>query len=280
MKYIDLFSGIGGFHIAMENHDLQCVLACEKDKFARQTYIANFSHKYPDLNNNMFPSDVTQLDIETIPDFDILCAGFPCQAFSLAGKKMGFEDTRGTLFFNVAHIISIKKPEVFILENVRNLIKHDNGKTFQIIQNTINELGYKLYYKILNTADYGLPQARKRIYLIGFKNHTINFNFPSPKPLRYTMDNIVNGQCNKKIGYTLRCGGRHSPLFDKHNWDGYIVDDKEYRLTIEDAKKMQGFPDDFIFPVSERQAMKQLGNSVSIPVIEEITHSILTALKS
>lgn len=275
MKYIDLFSGIGGFHIAMENQGQECVLACEKDKFARETYIINFANKYPDLRNTMFPEDITKLDINNIPDFDILCAGFPCQAFSLAGKKKGFEDTRGTLFFNIAEIILHKKPEAFILENVRNLIKHNNGQTFEIIKNTINELGYKLYYKVLNTADYGLPQARKRIYLIGFKNHQIEFNFPDPQKLTITMSDILHGHCNKDIGYTLRCGGRHSPLNDKHNWDGYLVDNKEYRLTIDDAKKMQGFPNNFVFPVSERQAMKQLGNSVSIPVVENIIKEIL-----
>lgn len=280
MKYIDLFSGIGGFHLAMESFNFECVLACEKDKHARKTYIENFSHQYPELSEDdqsFFPQDITQIDIKSIPDFNILCAGFPCQAFSQAGKKLGFQDTRGTLFFNVAQILQVKKPEIFILENVRNLLNHDSGRTFLIIKNTLIELGYDIHYKILNTADYGLPQPRKRLYIVGFKTPT-SFHWPEPVELKYTMSDILNGECSRTLGYTLRCGGRMSPIHDKHNWDGFIVDNKEHRLTIQEACKMQGFPNSFLFPVSPNQAMKQIGNSVSVPVIQSIMNKILEVL--
>lgn len=269
MKYIDLFSGIGGFHIAMENNGFDCVFACEINKHARQTYKSNFSKKY-DLENEMFfATDITKINEKDIPDFDILCAGFPCQAFSKAGHKKGFDDTRGTLFFDVARILKEKNPKYFILENVANLLKHDEGKTFQVISNTLTQLGYSFEYKILKTSSYGLPQNRPRIYIVGFKEKT-DFNFPQPVPLKTNMSDIFGANCNKEIGYTLRVGGRMSPINDRHNWDGYIVDGEEVRLSVEHAKKMQGFPDTYCFPVSHNQAMKQLGNSVSPIVIDYI----------
>jgi len=277
MKYVDLFSGIGGFHLAMESFNFECVMACEKDLHARKTYLANYGKDYPYLYEDRFPEDITKIDISIMPDFDILCAGFPCQAFSQAGKQRGFEDTRGTLFFNVANILKTKKPSIFILENVKNLLLHDSGKTFSIIKNTLQELGYFIHYKVLNTAHYGLPQPRKRIYIVGFLKEN-NFKWPESKPLQFTMSDILGGECNREIGYTLRCGGRMSPINDKHNWDGFIVDNKEHRLTIKEACKMQGFPDNFIFPVSNNQAMKQIGNSVSVPVIQAIINNILEVI--
>lgn len=167
MKYIDLFSGIGGFHLAMERNNFDLVLACENNEKARETYKLNFGDKY-DLNNEkIFPKDITLLNEKEIPEFDILCAGFPCQAFSKAGKQRGFEDTRGTLFFNVAKILKEKKPEYFILENVSNLLKHDKGQTFEIISNSLTELGYFFDFKVIKLSDHGLPQFRPRVYIIG-----------------------------------------------------------------------------------------------------------------
>lgn len=269
MKYIDLFSGIGGFHIAMENNGFDCVFACEINKHARQTYKSNFNKKY-DLDNEMFfATDITKINEKDIPDFDILCAGFPCQAFSKAGHKKGFDDTRGTLFFDVARILKEKNPKYFILENVANLLKHDEGRTFQVISETLTQLGYSFEYKILKTSSYGLPQNRPRIYIVGFKEKK-EFKFPQPVPLITKMSDIFGANCNKEIGYTLRVGGRMSPINDRHNWDGYIVNGEEVRLSVEHAKKMQGFPDTYHFPVSHNQAMKQLGNSVSPVVIDYI----------
>lgn len=274
MKYIDLFSGIGGFHLAMEKNNFEMVMACEKNEKARQTYKENFGEKYDLENETIFPKDVTLLNEKDIPDFDILCAGFPCQAFSRAGKQKGFEDTRGTLFFDVARILKEKQPEYFILENVSNLLNHDNGKTFEIISNTLSELGYFFDFKVIKLSDHGLPQYRPRIYIIGSKSKK-ELNFPNKIDLKYNMSNILEGECKREIGFTLRVGGRHSPINDRHNWDGYIVDNKEVRLNTEQAKKMQGFPEYFKFKVSENQAMKQLGNSVSPEIVDQLIKSFI-----
>lgn len=274
MKYIDLFSGIGGFHLAMEKNNFEMVMACEKNEKARQTYKENFGEKYDLENEAIFPKDVTLLNEKDIPDFDILCAGFPCQAFSRAGKQKGFEDTRGTLFFDVARILKEKQPEYFILENVSNLLNHDNGKTFEIISNTLSELGYFFDFKVIKLSDHGLPQYRPRIYIIGSKSKK-ELNFPNKIDLKYNMSNVLEGECKREIGFTLRVGGRHSPINDRHNWDGYIVDNKEVRLNTEQAKKMQGFPEYFKFKVSENQAMKQLGNSVSPEIVDQLIKSFI-----
>lgn len=274
MKYIDLFSGIGGFHLAMEKNNFEMVMACEKNEKARQTYKENFGEKYDLENENVFPKDITLLNEKDIPDFDILCAGFPCQAFSRAGKQKGFEDTRGTLFFDVARILKEKQPEYFILENVSNLLNHDNGKTFEIISNTLSELGYFFDFKVIKLSDHGLPQYRPRIYIIGSKSKK-ELVFPEKINLKYNMSNVLGGECKREIGFTLRVGGRHSPINDRHNWDGYIVDNKEIRLNTEQAKKMQGFPEYFKFKVSENQAMKQLGNSVSPEIVDQLIKSFI-----
>jgi DNA (cytosine-5)-methyltransferase 1 len=277
--FIDLFAGIGGFHIAMNNLGGTCVFSSEKDKYARKTYEENFKSKEPELFKKYFAGDITQVNPEHIPDFDILCAGFPCQPFSNAGKQNGFQDSRGTLFFNIAQIIKTKQPKAFFLENVRNLLKHDGGKTFEVIQNILTqELGYSLYYKIIKATDFNCPQHRPRIYLVGFKDTNIDFNFPNSIPLTNTMSHIFSAPCSREIGFTIRVGGKGSPINDKHNWDGYMVNGQEVRLTPDHAKKMQGFPDTYIFPVSNTQAMKQIGNAVAVPVIEAIGKEIIKFL--
>lgn len=282
-KFIDLFSGIGGFHIACHNNGGKCVFACEKDKFARQTYTKNFKYIAPALFNKnglstkYFAYDITLVNPDDIPDFDILCAGFPCQPFSAAGLKKGFEDTRGTLFFDIARIIKIKQPKAILLENVRGLLNHDNGKTFKVIEKTIENLGYNFHYKILKACDYGVPQLRPRLYMVGIrKDIKDTFEFPDSVPLKFNLSEVFGGNnCNCEIARTLRVGGRHSGLNDRRNWDTYLVDNKEVFIGIEEAKKLQGFPEDFSFPVSEVQAMKQLGNSIAIPVAEYIIKEIL-----
>ena len=170
-KYIDLFAGIGGIRMPFQNLGGKCVFSSEIDKYAAQTYEANYGEK---------PSgDITQINAESIPNFDILLAGFPCQAFSIAGKRKGFEDTRGTMFFEVERILEEKKPKSFLLENVKGLTNHDHGRTFKIMLDILeNKLGYKVYYKVLNAKNFGLPQNRERIMIVGFKNHNIDFKFP------------------------------------------------------------------------------------------------------
>jgi len=281
--FIDLFAGIGGFHLAFHHEGAECVFASEIDEYARKTYQANFTKISPELFENeemLFNRDITKQKIESIPNFDILCGGFPCQPFSNAGFRKGFEDTRGTLFFNIADIIAKKQPEAFFLENVRGLFTHDNGKTFDTIKRVITEdLGYSFFYKIIKASDYGLPQARARLFMVGFKDKNIHFEFPQPTPLKYDMSYIMGGKVPRKIGFTLRCGGRGSKINDRRNWDSYLVDGKEVQLNSKQGLLMQGFPKNFIFPVSETQAMKQLGNSVAVSAIQATARNVIQALK-
>ncbi|KKQ35854.1 MAG: Cytosine-specific methyltransferase [Candidatus Nomurabacteria bacterium GW2011_GWB1_37_5] len=289
VKFIDLFAGIGGFHLAFHKTDARCVFISEWDEHARMTYERNFVKIEPELfkqglfatGNNLFAGDITKINAKDIPDFDVLCGGFPCQPFSQAGFKKGFSDTRGTLFHDIIRIIKEKKPAAFFLENVRHLLNHDNGKTFEVIKKAItDELGYSFYYKIVKASDYGLPQHRPRLFMVGFKNHQIKFEFPEPIKLKKTMSDIMGGHCNRKIGYTLRVGGRGSGLNDRRNWDTYLVNGKIKRLTSSEGKKLMGFPNNFEFPVTETQAMKQLGNAVAVDAIYMVAQKIIDSLKS
>jgi len=284
--FIDLFAGIGGFHLAFHNLGGKCVFASEMDIHARKTYEHNFKEISPELfKNKMFNDDIRNVAPSDIPDFDILCAGFPCQPFSQAGHKRGFDDNhnseRGNLFFNIVDILEEKKPKAFFLENVRGLIKHDNGNTFKVIRNILeNELGYSFYFKIVKASDYGLPQLRPRAFMIGFRDEGFlkGFTFPANKPLKFNMSDVWNGQCSREIGFTLRVGGRGSKIDDRRNWDAYLVDGQVKQLGIEQGKKMQGFPDSFEFPVSKTQGIKQLGNSVAIDAIQIVADQLIKYL--
>ncbi|MGB1243640.1 MAG: HpaII family restriction endonuclease, partial [Chitinophagales bacterium] len=286
--FIDLFSGIGGFHLAMHNLGGKCVFASERDVYARKTYQHNFEKVSPELfQTGMFNDDIRNANPADIPNFDVLCAGFPCQPFSQAGYKRGFEDNhnseRGNLFFNIAEIIEVKQPKAFFLENVRGLVSHDNGKTFKTIQDILErELGYSFYYKVVKASDYGLPQLRPRVFIIGFRDEGFmqGFSFPSPKPLKLTMSDVWEGNCSREIGFTIRVGGRGSKIHDRRNWDAYLVDGEVKQLGVKQGKRMQGFPEEFEFPVSKTQAIKQLGNSVAIDAIEAVGEQMLIYLKS
>jgi DNA (cytosine-5)-methyltransferase 1 len=279
-RFIDLFAGIGGFHLAFHQLGAECVFASEWDESARKTYEHNFKSISPKLfSSGNFVGDITKIDKSEIPDFDILCGGFPCQPFSQAGYKLGFEDTRGTLFFDIAEILKIKRPKAFFIENVRGLFKHDDGKTFQVISNTITkDLGYSLHYGIVRASDHGLPQHRPRLYMVGFKDPKVPFTIPFKRPLEFTMSDVMNGKVDREIGFTLRVGGGRSPIDDRRNWDGYIVDGEIRRLTPSEGKMMQGFPNNFEFPVSNAEALKQLGNSVAINAIRDWGEELIKSL--
>ncbi len=224
---------------------------------------------------------------EEIPDFDLLCAGFPCQPFSQAGKKYGFDDNhkseRGNLFFDIAEIIKVKRPKAFFLENVRGLVNHDNGNTFRTIQNILTEeLGYSFYHQIVKASDYGLPQLRPRTFMIGFRDEEFlkGFNFPPKIPLKFNMSDVWGGNCSREIGFTVRVGGRGSKIDDRRNWDSYLVDGVVKRLSFKEAQKIQGFPDDYHFPVCATQAMKQLGNSVAIDAVKVVGSNLIEYMKN
>jgi len=228
-----------------------------------------------------FAGDITKVNEKEMPDFDIITGGFPCQPFSHAGFKKGFADQRGTLFHDIVRIIKEKKPRAFFLENVSHLLKHDEGKTFQVIRQTIEkDLGYSFYYKIVRASDFNLPQHRPRLFMVGFRDKNISFEFPNPVKLTKTLSDIWGGKCEKKIGYTLRVGGRSSGIHDRRNWDSYVVDGKIKKLSPIEGKKMMGFPDNFIFPVTPTQAMKQLGNSVAVNAIHAVAQQIINSLKT
>lgn len=184
-KFIDLFAGLGGFRLALESLGSQCVYSSEWDKFAQQVYKNNFGE---------FPNgDITQINENTIPEHDILCAGFPCQAFSISGKQKGFEDSRGTLFFDVARIVKLKKPKIVFMENVKNFASHDNGQTINVVKSTMEELGYTFFQKVLNAVDYGVPQKRERVYMVCFRaDLNINaFSFPKGFALDKYVENFL-----------------------------------------------------------------------------------------
>ena len=287
-KFIDLFAGIGGFHLAMHRLGGECVFASEIDTFARQTYQHNFQKISPTLfENGLYNDDIRNIMPEEIPDFDVLCAGFPCQPFSQAGQKRGFEDNhkseRGNLFFAIAEILEVKKPKAFFLENVTGLIQHDNGKTFKIIQQILEkELGYSFYYQVVKASDYGLPQLRPRVFIIGFRDDSFlkGFNFPAKTPLKFTMSDVWGGHCDRQLGFTIRIGGRGSDITDRRNWDAYLVDGVVRKLSYIEARMMQGFPEDFEFPVSPTQAIKQLGNSVAVDAVQAVGNNVITYMES
>lgn len=290
VKFIDLFAGIGGFHLAFHDLGAECVFASEINPHARKTYETNLKKISPELfESGNFNDDILKIidPAAQVPDFDVLCAGFPCQPFSQAGYKRGFSenlDSRGNMFFRICDIIKAKRPKAFFLENVRHLIKHDNERTFKIIRKMLeDDLGYTFKAQVVKASDHGLPQHRPRVFIVGFNrdygDDLPEFIFPEATPLKKTMSDIWGGECSREIGYTLRVGGRGSGLHDRRNWDAYLVDGKERRLTSKEGKEMMGFPSNYEFPVSEVQALKQLGNSVAVDAVEATAKSILKYLE-
>lgn len=303
-SFIDLFAGIGGFRLAMQNLGGECVFTSEWDKQAKQTYKANFGDR---------PfGDITKESTKNyIPDnFDLLCAGFPCQAFSIAGKRGGFEDTRGTLFFDVAEIIKRKRPKAIFLENVKGLTTHDNGNTLKVILNTLDELNYSVQTKIVNSKDFGVPQVRERIFIIGFNNDKIqnsnSFKFPESKKEEVYINNFLEENIS---GYDISEHLQEKYLFKKDDGKPQIIDNnsqiqvktlvstyhKIQRLTgtfvkdgktglrllsISECKAIMGFPKEFLVPVSRTQAYRQFGNSVAVPAIEATAKEILKILNN
>lgn len=304
-KFIDLFAGIGGFHLALTSFGADCVFASEWDKEAATTYQENFKLQPK--------GDITKIDEINIPPHDILCAGFPCQAFSVSGKQKGFDDTRGTLFFDIVRIANHHKPKVLFLENVKNIIKHNHGNTLETILNVLNEIGYNVFYQVLNTSNYGLPQNRARAFFICFrKDLNINeFIFPEPikkqislsdilepNPLEVkiierldiniykSIQNLFEYKPNKplQIGKVNK-GGQgeriydvkgHSITLSAHGGGPgaktglYLIDGKIRKLTTRECARVQGFPDSFKLNKKQTQAYKQFGNSVSVNVLQYI----------
>lgn len=303
---IDLFSGIGGTRLGFhQTNSVNIVFSSEIDKFAVKTYKANFGE-------TPF-GDITKIDENDIPNHDILVGGFPCQAFSQAGKKLGFKDTRGTLFFEIARIIKKKRPKVFLLENVKNLKSHDKERTFKVIETTLKNLNYDVQTILFKAKDFGVPQNRERIYIVGFAKDKVSnykdFSFPTPSCPKTSVRDILELNVNDKYTISNALWQGHQRRKTKHKKKGngfgyslfnenspytntisarYYKDGSEIlieqigknprKITPREAARLQGFPENYIIPVSDTQSYKQFGNSVTVPVIFAIAQEIISIL--
>lgn len=262
-KFIDLFSGIGGFHQGASWAGGKCVLASDIDKIANQTYKENYGIEPK--------GDIYEIKGKDIPNFDLLCAGFPCQAFSQVGQRKGLEDERGILIFQVLRILNEKQPKAFILENVKGLLSIQGGEIFKMIVEKLEDVGYKVYTKVLEAKDYGTPQLRKRLFFVGIrKDIDVEFTFPEPVPLKYTFSEIMGGKTERDYSFTIRIGGRRSGINNRFNWDAYRVDGEVRYITPEECLLLHGFPKGFKLCGNEGQRYHQVGNSVSCCIVNEL----------
>ena len=314
LRTIDLFAGIGGVRIGFENTGFfKTVFANDFDSSCKVTYDSNFE------DAKLTVCDIRKIDIGKLPEFDFLLGGFPCQAFSIAGYQKGFEDEkgRGNLFFDVARILKERQPMGFLLENVKNLEKHDSGNTLRIIKKTLRSLGYHVKHRVLNSMEYGnVPQTRERVYIVGFKNrvHYNNFEFPEKKLLQASIRDMLDRKVDAKYYYN------NKPLFQKlkdqiiksdtvYQWRRvYVRENKSKvcptltanmgmgghnvpiikdaigirKLTPRECLRFQGFPLAYVLPsiLPDSQLYKQAGNSVTVPVIEAVARQIMLAVKS
>jgi DNA (cytosine-5)-methyltransferase 1 len=302
---IDLFAGVGGIRLGFQNafqSDAEFVFSSEIDKFSKITYECNYAE--------VPHGDITQIEASEIPSFDILLAGFPCQPFSNAGLKKGFDDMRGTLFFDIARIVEYHKPKVLFLENVKGFRNHDKGNTFKVVKETLEALGYKVFADVLNAKHFGVPQNRERIYIIAFLDQSVNFEFPSILNKKVKLGDILESKVDEKytISDKLWAGHQRRKLEHKKKGNGFgysiFTEESEYTSTISaryykdgseilikqndknprklsprEAGRLQGFPNSFKIPVSDTQAYRQFGNSVAVPVIEELAKNIYQQIK-
>jgi DNA (cytosine-5)-methyltransferase 1 len=297
IRFIDLFAGIGGFRLALESVGAKCVFSSEWDRYSQESYKANFGES-PE-------GDITKISPREIPSHEILCAGFPCQSFSQAGLKKGFNDTRGTLFFDIARIANYHRPKVIFLENVKRFSTHDEGKTLQVVKETLEAIGYRFYWKVLNARDFGVPQNRERIYMIGFLEMN-SFVFPKGKkketkvrdileptvPDKYTIsDKLWAGHKRRKEEHKVKGNGFGYKIFDEESKYTSTLSARYYKdgseilleqsnknprkLTPRECARLMGFPDAYKIVVGDTQAYKQFGNSVCLPVVKAIAKNII-----
>lgn len=327
-RSIDLFAGIGGIRMGFDQafgEKIRTEFVCEWDEYAQQTYRANYRDSFE------ITGDITKVREEDIPDFDICLAGFPCQAFSIAGRKMGFNDDykgkcRGTLFFDVARICAYHKPKVIFCENVKGLTIHDKGNTFRIITETLEQIGYNVYSQVLNSKDFGVPQNRERIYIVAFRKDidSSDFQFPVPTDsgkcirdimekdvpsVRYYLSDVYVETLKRHkarheskgngFGYVIRdldgiagtivCGGmgkERNLIIDNRLTDftpvthikGEVNRQGIRKMTPREWARLQGFPDTYEFPLADVHSYKQLGNSVTVPVIRAIAENVKVVL--
>ena len=299
-KFIDLFAGIGGIRIPFERLGGTCVFSSEWDKHAQESYQENFGE---------IPfGDITKIHEKNIPDHDILLAGFPCQPFSILGDKQGFSDTRGTLFFDIERILKEKRPRAFLLENVKQLTSHDKGRTFTVIQDHLRDLGYTIYTKVLNALDFGVPQKRERIFIVGFYDK-IEFSWPRTVPHYKPLEEILENDSevdqslfvSEKILENRLAKCKKIPNFASiwhENKSGnisalpyscalragasynYLLVNGRRRPSGREMLRLQGFPETFKIVMRYTQIRKQAGNSVTVPVVQAVAERMIFALNS
>ena len=299
MNTIDLFAGCGGFRNGMESAGFSTVFANDIDPRSQRTYEVNTPNIHFECKS------LVDINPNDLPDFDCLTGGFPCQPFSMAGKGLGFEDTRGTLFFNIAEILRVKRPQMFLLENVKQLYHHDSGRTFKRILEVLRQdLGYDVHYQVLNTLDFGLPQNRERVFIVGFDRYQW-FKFPEPIQLGISVQDLLDSDVEEKYYYNpdhkhygLMSAGVTDPN-KVYQWRwSYVRENKKNvcptllasymqptlikqgsrirGITPTEGLRLQGFPENFEFPeeFSDRDKWHQIGNSVSVPVIHQIAQKM------
>lgn len=301
-RFIDLFAGIGGIRIPFNELGGECVFTSEWDKFSQQTYAANFGEQ-PE-------GDITKFQPSEIPSFDLLLAGFPCQPFSNAGLKKGFDDTRGTLFFNIAKIVEYHRPKAVFLENVKGFLSHDKGRTFATIKKVLEEdLGYKVFFKVHNAKHFGVPQNRERIFIIALRDD-FDFTFAEPPMTptklgdilekkvddKYTLSDMLwTSHQRRKAAHLAKGNGFGYSLFNADSPYTSTISARYYKdgseilveqegknprkLTPREAARLQGFPENFKIPVSDTQAYKQFGNAVAVPAIRSVAKQLAPYLK-
>ena len=304
MRVLSLFSGIDGLDAGFEKAGFNIVWANDFDKYAVETYKANYKHE-------IVLGDINEIPLDTLPAFDILIGGFPCQPFSMMGSERGFEDTRGTLFFRIAEIVkhqidNNRKPKALILENVRTLKTHDKGRTFKTIKRVLEEdLGYTVFSDILNTANFGIPQTRNRMYIVCFANEEVEFKFPDEVKLELTLQDLLENDVEEKYYLSDKIlptilsngtGGYQAkseidlkvarPLcatmgkMHRACQDNYVTQNGRVRkLTPRECARLQGFDDSFVIPVSNGQAYKQFGNAVTVNVAEAVAKEVRKSLE-
>jgi len=302
LTFIDLFAGIGGIRKGFEDAKTRCVFSSEWDKYAAITYEAN----YEDVPFG----DITKINEEDIPDHDVLLAGFPCQPFSNIGKRQGFaHETQGTLFFDVLRILKHKQPKMFLLENVKGILTNDNGNTFRVITGSLKDLGYNIFSDVLDAQNFGLPQRRERVVIVGFRPDLKIKEFKLPKSNNEKKVPICQILESNPIGYSISKHLQNSYLFKKEDGKPQLVDSESdfqvntlvasyhkiqrltgtfvrggetgVRLFSElELKRLMGFPEDFEVPVSRTQMYRQFGNSVAVPMIKSVADAMKSALHS
>jgi DNA (cytosine-5)-methyltransferase 1 len=296
-EVISLCSGCGGLDLGFIKAGFNVIWANDIDKYAVQSYEEN-------VGKHIVQGDIYHININEIPNHDILIAGFPCQPFSIMGNEKGFDDHRGSLFFRICEILEMHRPSIVVLENVGRLLTHKKGQTYEIIENKLEVLGYKVHKKILNSSDFGVPQIRNRLFIVCFRNHNINFVFPDPIPLMLKLKDLLEKNVDKKYYLSERIkktilshgSGKYSskPEIDldiarplcatmakmhRAGQDNYVTTELGLRrLTPRECARLQGFNENYKIIVSDTQAYKQFGNAVTVKVAYSIAKAIMECL--